>query len=99
MKTTYALLERDLVGENNRNGGAVGSEGKENQPRGDELERAVAGSEKLQVKSGYSDNTRSMSRQLQKSRIYSLSLRKTAEARSSTHKRIVCMGRDERWWK
>jgi hypothetical protein len=34
VKTTYALLERDLVGENNRNGGAVGSEGKENQPRG-----------------------------------------------------------------
>jgi hypothetical protein len=69
-------------------------------PGGDELERAVAGSEKLQVKSGYTDNTRSMSRQLQKSRIYSFSLLKTAETRPFTHKkRIVCMGRDERWWK
>jgi hypothetical protein len=54
-------------------------------PGADELERAVAGSEKLQVKSGYSDNTRSMSRQLQKSRIYSLSLPKTAEARPYAH--------------
>jgi hypothetical protein len=54
-------------------------------PGADELERAVAGSEKLQVKSGYSDNIRSMSRQLQKSRIYSLSLPKTAEARPYAH--------------
>lgn len=69
-------------------------------PGADELERAVAGSEKLQVKSGYSDNTRSMSRQLQKSRIYSLRLPKTAETRPThTQKRIVCMGRDERRWK